>query len=148
MPFFKKDESELLSAPNFVAGPDFELSAAEKDTYEYPVHGWYWFDTLDSAIAFFATQTPDGVVSITNRQGKLLLLSETVTVGEQTVPMLMVVEGYIASIEDPVQRKAVEIEFNGPTWESNNPFVLSMWTQVLGQPAENLHDKFVAAKQL
>ena len=126
MPFFKKDESELLSAPNFVFGPDFELKAEDKDTYEYPVNGWYWFDTLDDAIAFYATQTPDGVVSITNRQGKLLLLlSETVTVGEQSVPMLMVVEGYIASIEDPVQRKAVEIEFNGPTWESNNPFVLS-----------------------
>ena len=54
MPFFKKEETDILQAPNFVMGPDFELKAEEKDTYTYPVDGWYWFDTLDEAILAFS----------------------------------------------------------------------------------------------
>ena len=46
MPFFKKDNDKLLTAPNFVYAPDYTLKADEKDTYEYPVDGWYWFETL------------------------------------------------------------------------------------------------------
>lgn len=57
MPFYKKDGDSLLDAPNSVVGPGFELLAENKDTYSYPVAGWYWFDTLELAMGFFSTSS-------------------------------------------------------------------------------------------
>jgi hypothetical protein len=31
-------------APNFVYGPGVELVREKKDSYIYPVEGWYWYD--------------------------------------------------------------------------------------------------------
>ena len=60
MPFYKRENDELLVAPNFVRGPGFDLFAEQKDEYQYPVEGWYWFDNLDAAVAAFAPK-PAGV---------------------------------------------------------------------------------------
>ena len=60
MPFYKRENEELLVAPNFVRGPGFDLFAEQKDEYQYPVEGWYWFDNLDAAMAAFAPK-PVGV---------------------------------------------------------------------------------------
>ena len=49
MPFYKRENDELLVAPNFVRGPGFELRAESHADHIYPVGGWYWFDTLDDA---------------------------------------------------------------------------------------------------
>lgn len=54
MPFYKRDDDSLHSASSEVYGPGYTLEESLKDTYTYPVEGWYWFDTLDLAIAFFA----------------------------------------------------------------------------------------------
>ena len=63
MSFYKKTTEELLVAPNFVMGPGFELRAEQRAEYTYPVDGWYWFDTLDEAIAAFAKNPQAGSVS-------------------------------------------------------------------------------------
>jgi hypothetical protein len=43
--FYKIDEnSNLLYAPNFVDSPDYSLNRDLKDTYDYPIDGWEWFD--------------------------------------------------------------------------------------------------------
>lgn len=55
MPFYKKEGASLLDAPNSVAGPDFTLRAENKDSYSYPVQGWYWFDTVEQAMGYFST---------------------------------------------------------------------------------------------
>jgi hypothetical protein len=47
--FYKKDNEELLYAPNIVEGNGFVLVAQDKDQYEYPVDGWYWFDSEEEA---------------------------------------------------------------------------------------------------
>lgn len=60
MPFYKRENDELTVAPNFVRGPGFDLFAEQKDEYQYPVEGWYWFDNLDAAMAAFAPK-PVGV---------------------------------------------------------------------------------------
>ena len=49
--FYKKDNEELFYAPNIVEGNRFVLVAQDKDQYEYPVDGWYWFDSEEEAIA-------------------------------------------------------------------------------------------------
>jgi hypothetical protein len=55
--FYKQDPESgtLLHAPNFVYARDYELHRADHATYTYPVDGWYWFDTLKQAEAFFDT---------------------------------------------------------------------------------------------
>lgn len=60
MPFYKRENDELMVAPNFVRAPRFDLFAEQKDEYQYPVEGWYWFDNLDAAMAAF-TPKPEGV---------------------------------------------------------------------------------------
>jgi hypothetical protein len=49
------DGGELQYAPNFVYAPTYTLLRADHATYTYPVDGWYWFDTLKQAEAFFET---------------------------------------------------------------------------------------------
>ena len=51
--FYKIDGEELFYGPNFVYGPDFSLIKDNKDTYSYPVEGWYWFDSEEEARVFF-----------------------------------------------------------------------------------------------
>ena len=52
-PGFYKLDGELLYAPNFVLNKDFELRIKSKDTYEYHVDGWYYFESEEEAkIAF------------------------------------------------------------------------------------------------
>ena len=52
MAFYKLEE-ELLCAPNIVCGTGIVLMKEDKDTYEYPIDGWYWFDSEDIAREFF-----------------------------------------------------------------------------------------------
>lgn len=48
--FYKIDPSgDLLFGPNFVLNANFELYPDQKDTYTYPVDGWYWFDDEETA---------------------------------------------------------------------------------------------------
>lgn len=43
--FYKQfEDGSWVYAPNFVYGPDFELVRELKDTYEYPIDGWSWYD--------------------------------------------------------------------------------------------------------
>jgi hypothetical protein len=69
MSFYKRDGEELLVAPNFVRGPRFELFAETHAENTYPIEGWYWFDTLDEAMAAMQTTS----VSISPVQAKIAL---------------------------------------------------------------------------
>lgn len=51
--FYKKESEEVLYGYSEVMGSDFNLRRDEKDQHEYPVYGWYWFDTMEEAYAFF-----------------------------------------------------------------------------------------------
>ncbi len=59
MSFFKKQEQELLEAPNFVYSKDYSLLVEEKDTYTYPVDGWQWFDSEDEARLAYNLPKPE-----------------------------------------------------------------------------------------
>jgi hypothetical protein len=52
--FYKNENGNLLYGPNFVFGPygNFELNRENKDQYEYPIDGWYWFDSEEDAKQF------------------------------------------------------------------------------------------------
>jgi hypothetical protein len=51
--FYKNNFGELIYGPNFVCGPGFNLEKELKNTYTYPVNGFYWFDSLEDACNFF-----------------------------------------------------------------------------------------------
>jgi hypothetical protein len=53
MAFYKSDGTTILKAPNFVAAPSYTLEATEKDDYDLPVDGWYWFESDPEASTFF-----------------------------------------------------------------------------------------------
>lgn len=47
--FYKNDNGELLHAPNIIEGNGYVLVKENQDQYEYPIDGWYWFETLEEA---------------------------------------------------------------------------------------------------
>jgi len=50
---FYKLDGILCHGPNFVLNSSYELSKEQKDTYTYPVDGWYWFEDENQARTFF-----------------------------------------------------------------------------------------------
>jgi hypothetical protein len=56
--FYKKQEDgQILYAPNWVEGLDISLVAQNKDQYDYPVHGWYWFESEEEATEYYSIVT-------------------------------------------------------------------------------------------
>lgn len=51
MAFYKRDGDDLQIAPTCVFGPEINLRAESRAGDVYPIAGWYWFDTLDAAMA-------------------------------------------------------------------------------------------------
>ncbi len=56
---FYKLTDVLNYAPNAVFNKDYELIKEQHLTYNYPVDGWYWFDTLEEACNFFDLNIAD-----------------------------------------------------------------------------------------
>jgi L-2-hydroxyglutarate oxidase LhgO len=56
---FYKIDGVLLFGPNAVYAPTFTLLRADHESYEYPVDGWYWFDSEDDARVFFGLSSDE-----------------------------------------------------------------------------------------
>lgn len=57
MSFYKKiDDSSYMTADDSVMAPEYELLSGDYDKYEYPVEGWYWFDTIEEMYEAFGIQ--------------------------------------------------------------------------------------------
>ena len=50
--FYKYEEPFLLYGTT-VLDANYELRAETKDEHEYPIDGWYWFDSREEATQFF-----------------------------------------------------------------------------------------------
>lgn len=49
--FYRSDGGDtLIYAPNYVDAPDYTLVKELKDTYQYPIQGWLWFDSEGEAL--------------------------------------------------------------------------------------------------
>jgi hypothetical protein len=51
--FYKLTSSQEYSKGDTVISAEYSLIADQKDTYDLPVDGWYWFDTDSEADSFF-----------------------------------------------------------------------------------------------
>ena len=87
------------------------------------------YRVIDGTLTLPPTPAPVPA-TCTRRQGRLALLQ---------AGYLAAVEQSIATIADPVQRMAAQIEHEADTWERNNPFLQGMWAQLGGTP-EQLDD--------
>jgi hypothetical protein len=45
--------TDELFQSDFISLDGLDLTVLDKDDHTYPVEGWYWFDTLEEAKAFF-----------------------------------------------------------------------------------------------
>lgn len=135
MPFFKRDGEEILSAPTFVSGPDYELAAAQKDTYTYPVHGWFWFDSMDAAIASGKLRSGEVPTSVSMRQAQLALLQK----------------GWLDDVEAAVAASSREVQINwatNPPVERTNPLVNYVLKNVLGRTDLEIDEVFQLAASI
>lgn len=47
--FYRMMDDCIQYAPTFVYAPTYELIKEKKDSYIYPIDGWYWFDSEEQA---------------------------------------------------------------------------------------------------
>lgn len=134
MPFYKRDDEQLLIAPNYVSGPNFQLEATLKDTYTYPVQGWYWFNTLDDALSSPSLKS-SAASAVTMRQARLAMLQKGV---------LDQVEAAITAAG-----KTAQITWTSSSMvEKTNPFVTMIGKQALGWTDEFITELFNLAASL
>jgi len=50
--FYKNDNGQLFCGSS-VYSTNYTLFSDNKDSYVYPIDGWYWFDTLEEACNYF-----------------------------------------------------------------------------------------------
>jgi len=48
--FYKNENGTLLFGPNFVLNANYELRKETHQQHNYPVDGWFWFDTEQEAV--------------------------------------------------------------------------------------------------
>jgi hypothetical protein len=51
--FYSLNNNEIVFVRNSILVPGVEISRENKDNYQYPMLGWYWFDSDEAAAAFF-----------------------------------------------------------------------------------------------
>jgi hypothetical protein len=129
--FYKKQNNEIQYAPNFIEGNGYVLISSEKDTYEYPVDGWYWFNSEILANDFFVNDSKN---LVTQRQLRLGLLQSRID--PDTITAML------------SSNKASLIEWNyATTIDREHPLVIQMGL-ALGKTSKEIDDLFRLAKEL
>ena len=130
MPFYKKADDALQTATT-VAMPEVTLTADSQAQHTYPVNGWYWFETLDEAINFYASKSD--VTSITPRQARLKLLEL----------------GLLDALENTIKtNRAWEIEWEYATSVKRDSPLIGAVASVVGLTEDQIDVLFAEASQL
>jgi hypothetical protein len=146
--FYKQESVILLFAENFVLAPEYELYREEKDTYEYPVGGWRWFDSRTDAESFYL---PEISGSLQSQIDELRLLNqstpERITKYQATKWLrdLGLYDAVMQMLES--DQDAKDRWFLSPVLMRNDPIVQSM-AQMLGLTSQQLYDAFSAASEI
>ena len=56
--FYKNDNGFLLYGKYYVLSGSYNLYREQKEEYNYPYNGWYWFDSEELAIEYFGLPKP------------------------------------------------------------------------------------------
>ncbi len=129
--FFKKENEELINGGELISTPSVTLTKETKDLYTYPQDGWYWFDTFDEALQFFAGLKLSN--SITPRQARFVLLDE----------------GLLDNVEAIVKLdRKYEIYWEYATEIIRDDVVLLQLATALEITSEKLDEMFIKASKL
>lgn len=142
--YFKIENDAVVSA-NTIYNAAYELTAENHAAHAYPVDGWYWFDTLDAALAFFAGVSTSE--AIPRWKGRAYLASQIpVEVGPLAAfsgtTLLDQIDAFVAASFSPVQR---ERYLGADPWHRNDPMITDMGT-LLGLSDVQIDDWFKAAE--
>ena len=129
--FYKKQNNEIQYAPNYIEGNEYLLISSEKDTYEYPVDGWYWFNSEILANDFFVNDSKN---LVTQRQLRLGLLQIGIDPDDMTAMLS--------------SNKASLIEWNYATTIDREHPLVSQLGLALGKTSKEIDDLFGMAKEL
>lgn len=69
--FYKNDNGNLLYASSAVIGAEIHIIKELKDTYEYPVSGWSWFDNAEAARLAYDLPAPPPAEAPTGPYGDI-----------------------------------------------------------------------------
>ena len=133
--YYKRD-NEILQQVSEVHAPDFVLTPDNHATHQYPIDGWYWFDTLDAALAGMIS--PPDVPTVSALQGMLAIQSAGLVAG---------FDAWKAGL-DPIDDFAVVAFFEkAQTWRRDNPYLIQ-GAIALGLTDEQLDQLFILAATL
>ena len=128
--FYKKIENEILNGEN-ISTPLVTLKVEDKDSYEYPQDGWYWFDTFDEALGYFASANVGTI--LTPRQARWVLLDE----------------GLLDAVEDIVKlNRKYDIYWEYATEIRREDTILLQLAAALGITDEKLDEMFIKGAKL
>lgn len=128
--FYKKIENEILNGEN-ISTPLVTLKVEDKDSYEYPQDGWYWFDTFDEALGYFSSANVGTI--LTPRQARWVLLDE----------------GLLDAVEDIVKlNRKHEIYWEYATEIRREDTILLHLATALGITVEKLDEMFIKGAKL
>lgn len=51
--YFLDENNNLIYGPNEICDAGFHLVKEDHESYNYPICGWYWFDSEEEARLFF-----------------------------------------------------------------------------------------------
>ena len=57
--FYKKDNDNVLFGEKAVYNSNYTLLIENKESYSYPIDGWYYFDTKAEAYSAFGLEMPE-----------------------------------------------------------------------------------------
>jgi hypothetical protein len=148
--FYKNENNNMLYAPETVFGPYYFLNKDEFQNYTYPIDGWYYFNTENEAKDFFGLSNLEEQIQslkssiigvrISARQIRLWLIQNGVS--------LQSVTDAINTIEDPVLRDTISIEWEyAPYIEKNHPMLIPL-AQILGLNEADVYRAFSEAALL
>ncbi len=132
MPFYKRDGASLLDGQT-VAGPSYFLTEETRQQFTYPVDGWYWFASLDTAMVGLAL----GPDEVTIRQAELAM-NETTWNGTN---LLAQVNAIVAGAGQEAQ-----ITWRRSTTVQRSNALFQQVVQLLGLTESKVNELFALAK--
>jgi hypothetical protein len=151
--FYKVNNTSLLFAKNSILGPSISLSRTDKDTYEYPIDGWYWFDTLEDAVSFFnlniedyteQEQQPELPTFIPPPVTSLTVTAYQAKMALEAAGLYDTVDAYVRSSNN---NQLIIAWDNATVFERNSPFIESFGPE-LGLSEEQIDTLFTEASKV
>jgi hypothetical protein len=124
------DESPLEPGVFLLPGGAIEVEAPEIPAgkrAKWLGDSWVLEDIPSDVAPEPEPREPGPITQVTRRQARLALLA---------AGKLDQLEAYIAAVEDPVEQKRLQIEYEADTWERSNPTLQAVWVTMGGTEAE------------